>query len=405
MARKKKGKNTYKKYSVKATVAFILILVAIAVAYYFISKHIKDRSNTDSTAIISVPDASYSVNNAEITVVNGLYNNGIEISATNVAQNGYSYGELFVHFVDIGQGDGIIVQFPNGQNMLIDAGPKSKVTQLTDYIDSLGITTFDYLIATHQDEDHIGGMPTVFDKYQVNYVFRPFVYSSYSSGDLSSEDLPENFNDGNRAKTYTCTTKIYYEFLQSIVDERCGWSFFNKDSDFTMDFTVENVDYSLSFDFLTPTSDIKNVSYTDANDYSPIIILYYADYRIMFTGDAEKTTEKEFLDYYTDDISKFDVDLLKVGHHGSKTSSSQALIDIVRPEDSVISCGKGNKYKHPLTETLQRLADIGSNIYRTDVQGTIILSVGKDGSHTITTTKTDYNETDLYIGGDGGKIE
>ncbi|MBP5372825.1 MAG: hypothetical protein J6Y44_01390, partial [Clostridia bacterium] len=249
---------------------------------------------------------------------------------------------------------------------------------------------------THPHEDHIGGMPKIFEKYQVDYVFRPYVYSTYSQ----ASNLPEGFNQGSTRSSYSCNSKIYYTFLQCIVDEGSGWSFFNKDSDIS--FVVKDdalVEYTLSFDFLTPTADVADISYkSKLNNYSPIIKVSYGGFDILLTGDAEKEAEKELCDYYTD-LNYLDVDLLKVGHHGSDTSSTEDFLLAVKPEISVISCGVGNSYHHPIASTLNGLVTVGSTIYRTDVQGNIILTVDEHGAHNIVTTKTGYNEADLYVPG------
>lgn len=371
MARKK-SKQTSKKLNITATVIFILIIVSIAVAWYFLKPLFTKKNLADTSASSSVKQLQSAV------------------------QGGAIEGDFKIHFVDVGQGDGIIIQLPDGKNMLVDAGKASNVGKLTTYIDTLGIKTFDYLIATHQDEDHIGGMKTIFDNYQIDYVYRPHVFSTYEK----ASELPENFNQGNTASSYICKTKTYYTFLQCVVDEGSGWSFFNKDSDFEIVYTVENAEYKCSFDFLTPTAAVDEIAYkNNANDYSPIIIVDYCGYKVMLTGDAEKEAEEELLDFYSSDPNSLDIDLLKVGHHGSRSSSTESFLSVIKPEAAVISCGTGNTYGHPHEETLNKLVGIESAIYRTDIQGSIILTVKTDGSHDFATTITDYNEADLYLKG------
>ncbi|MBP5373080.1 MAG: MBL fold metallo-hydrolase, partial [Clostridia bacterium] len=294
MATKRKSKRTKKQFNIIATVAFVAIILIVAIVYYFfVPKNDATNKNSEYTKLPQVV-----------------------------------YGDLIndfkVHFVDVDKGDGIIIQLPNGQNMLVDAGDNktASINKLTNYIDSLGITTFDYLIATHSDADHIGGMPTIFERYQINYVYRPYMYSSHAQ----AANFPEGFNQGSTRSSYSCSTQIYYRFLQCIIDEGSGWSFFNKDSDISFEFKDENeVNYTCTFDFLTPTADISDISYkSNMNNYSPIIKVSYCDYDILLTGDAEKEAEEELLEYYSD-LNYLDVDLLKVGHHGSDTSSTTAF--------------------------------------------------------------------------------
>lgn len=354
-----KRKITKKYLNLISTVVFIIVVIIILLVYLIFFPERKTQSNQPQT-----------------------FNSGAVCR------------DFKIHFVDVGQGDGIILELPDGKNMLIDAGTKSKVKDLTEYIDGLGITTFDYLIATHTHEDHIGGMKTVFDKYQINYVYRPHVYY-YSEDGTSVFDV--SFNTGNKGKSYSCKTNVYYDFLTSVKNEKCDWSFFNKDSDMTFIYTADGVDYTLNFDFLTPVKDVDNIAYNNLNDYSPLILIDYCGYKIMLTGDAEEKTEKEFLDYYIDKQELYDVDLLKVGHHGSETSSGEDFLAFIKPEVFVISCGKGNSNSHPREETLNKIAVYSDKIYRTDVQGSIILSVNKEGESDIITTITDFNESDIYI--------
>lgn len=353
-----KRRTTKKRLELISTVVFITVVVIIAVIYYlFVPKAVDNKP----------------------------------VNTPQTIEGGALTGDFSVHFVDVGQGDGIIIVFPDGKTMLVDAGKYKKDSNLITYIDDLGITVFDYVIATHTDEDHIGEMPTVFEKYQVNYVFRPHVYCSNDK----AKGLSEGLNDVVGGKK--CGTETYYKFLKAIdEEENCQWSYFNKDSDLTFTFTADGVDYSCSFDFLTPTADVDNISYSDPNDYSPIILVDYCGYKIMLTGDAEAITEKELLDYYSGDLDKMDVDVLKVGHHGAETSSTPNFLAAVKAENFVISCGVGNTYNHPRYDTMVKLLEYGT-VYRTDVQGSIVLSVSNSGEGTFKTEKTDYNENDLYI--------
>lgn len=319
--------------------------------------------------------------------------------------------DLKIHYVDVNQGDAIIIQFPNNKNMIIDSGDTSKdsKTKLKNYIDKLEITKFDYLIATHQDADHIGGMEVIFKNYEVDYVYRPYVLSTNDN----ASSLPKDFNQGLTKEAGGTPSKsdTYYNFLNYIVEENCGYEFFNKDSDLLFEIKDENNNvYNCSFDFLTPTANINEIAYKNNNNYSPIIMLTYADNKFVFVGDAEKETEKELLDYYKN--SNLTADVLKVGHHGSETSSTKEFLAKIQPKYAVISCGKNNKsFKHPRQITLDNLTDPTlsyepATVYRTDLHGNVVITVSKPeeiggkGKMTITVDNKDVPYADVLVGAD-----
>ncbi len=342
---KKSKKNIKKtKLNLKNSFTFIisLIILIVAVIWYFEQKK-----------------------NAEV-VYSGLNEIFTGVSSADS-------GDMNIHFIDVGQGDCIFVEFPDGKNMLIDCGTKSYSDEVTAYLNGLGVTDITLVIATHTDADHIGSMPAVFENYNVSYCLRPFVYYN---GDNSNQ-FEQSFNlASSTSGSYKCGTPTYYNFLNCILNEGCGYSYFNKDSDFSQEFKVGENTYKYEVDFLTPIASVNDIAYSYPNDYSPIFILTYGEFSMMFTGDAGEVVEEEFLFAYTQ-IPKIDV--LKVGHHGSKTSSTQAFVNKVSPDHAVIMCGEGNSYGHPTQEAITRLYAEGANIWRTDLQGNISLTVGVNG--------------------------
>ena len=150
-----------------------------------------------------------------------------------------------------------------------------------------------------------------------------------------------------------------------------------EDTDFERKVIYNNKTYTYKFDFLTPVANVSEIHYSNLNDFSPIIKFEYNNYSILFTGDAEEAVEEELLSNYQ--ASKLDVDLLKVGHHGSDSSSTLDFINAVKPEYAVISCGKGNRYEHPHKVTLDKFMAYGvSNdfaLYRTDNNGTVVATI------------------------------
>lgn len=249
---------------------------------------------------------------------------------TNASQYIPVDGEMEVHIIDVGQGDSSLIISGDGV-ILIDAGPGSAEQSLHDYLNDVGITRIDYAIFTHPDEDHIGGADMIMKDFDVKNVIMP-----------------------NCVKT----TKTYENMISAI-----------EASDADVIQAVSGTEYALGdikFKVLAPNSD----SYDDTNNYSVVIKLSYGNSTFMFTGDAEKDSESEILNTYN--AAELDCDFLKVGHHGSTTSTSKAFLTAVSPSIASISCGEGNKYGHPHTETLEKLKKAGVEVYRTDLLGTIV---------------------------------
>lgn len=242
-------------------------------------------------------------------------------------------GTLAVHFVDVGQGDGILV-LQDGKSMLIDTGDlKSAVTEkLISYIRSCGVKKLDYLVLTHPDADHIGGAPQIIRAFSPEYCILPDVNKS--------------------TKIYTDTLTALTEMNVKAKRPVPGDSYALGEADFCV---------------LAPLSE----KYTDWNDYSVVLRLSFGSRSVLFTGDAEKTSEREMTEHYS--RTDLQADVLKVGHHGSRTSTTDAFLALVRPSYAVISCGEGNSYNHPHEETLTRLSQAGVRVYRTDQCGTVVL--------------------------------
>lgn len=234
-----------------------------------------------------------------------------------------------VHFIDVGQGDATLVTC-GGHAMLIDAGDDSKGTAIQNYLKKQKITKLDYLILTHPDADHIGGAPVIITKFDIGKVF------------------VSNFEKDN---------KTYQKLIQSLDDKRIK----------ALTPKV-NSKYSLGTAGITILA--PNDSYDNPNDASIGLLLKNGTRSFLFTGDAGEDAENDILE--TDiDIS---ADVYKVGHHGSKYSTSKEFFEAVNPFYAVISCGEGNSYGHPHAETLNTLRTNGVKVYRTDESGTIIAS-------------------------------
>ncbi len=252
-----------------------------------------------------------------------------------VADNIYStYGLMRVHFIDVGQGDCSFIELGNGQTMLIDAGNNENAEEIVEYIENLQYSDIDYVVATHPHEDHIGGLSYVINSFDIGEIYMPKV--SYDSAIYTQllETISSYGYTINSAKKGVCIT--------------------------------ENDEYKA--EILSPIRD----EYDDMNHYSVIMKLTYKDTSYLFTGDAEVVNEKDL----SGDIS---ADVLKVGHHGSDTSSSEYFLDRVNPEIAVIHVGKNNSYNHPHNVVIERLNERNIKILRTDMDGTIIIK--SDGTN------------------------
>jgi len=247
--------------------------------------------------------------------------------------------KMIVHYIDVGQGDSILIQV-NNKNLLIDAGPKSDKKKLLNYLSNLHLEKLDYVIATHPHEDHIGNMSDVIDDYNVLAFYAPKVQS---------------------------TTKTFEQMVESLKSKNLKINVIKKGTDSI------NLGENTKVTIFSPTKDY----YEDLNNYSPVIKIEYGKTSFLFTGDAQKEVEKEIL-ANNEDIS---ADILKVGHHGSSTSTTKDFLNKVNPSIGVISLGKDNTYNHPNDGTINRLNQNKVTIYRTDKNGTVILS--SDGSKII----------------------
>ena len=247
-----------------------------------------------------------------------------------------SYSGLTVSFIDIGQGDSILLQCKD-ESMLIDAGENDKGDTVVNYLESHNATKLKYAVGTHPHSDHIGGMDTVLKNIQTDTLICPKVtYNTKTWKDVETEAKSQN-------------TKIEYA--------NAGESYTLGDATFTI---------------ISPK---KNHIYSDCNNYSVVIKADYGENSFLFTGDAEKLVEDEILE------SNYNIkaDVLKVGHHGSSTSSSEKFLNKVSPKYAVISCGVNNEYGHPHKETLEKLKKRNIKTYRTDLEGTVVAqSDGKE---------------------------
>jgi len=238
--------------------------------------------------------------------------------------------ELRVHFIDVGQGDSILIDLGETE-ILIDGGDKSPgvVAYLNDYVGGV----LEAMVATHPHPDHIGGLIAVMDSFEVEEI--------WLNGD-------------------TASTKTYQEFMNRVNTEGAS-----------INEAIRGQSIEIG-DLILPILHPVKPLLDNLHDNSIVLSLGYGEVDFLFTGDAEEEVEGAML--VASDIAVPDVEILKVGYHGSRGSSSAQFLDIVKPEVAVYMAGEGNRYGYPHEETITALTDIGAEICGTDIHGTIIVT-------------------------------
>ncbi len=253
-----------------------------------------------------------------------LANNSNKQKVEFVAQE-----DLLIDFIDVGQADSILIRNED-KTMLIDAGTNEAGEMVVTYLQNLGINKIDYLIGTHPHEDHIGGLDDVINHFNIGQIYMPKIET---------------------------TTKTFEDVLDAIENKNLTVTSPNKGDKIEIGQAVGT--------FMTePILDKDNLNLS-----SLVVRLEFGNNSFLFMGDAEKENEET--------INWNKTDVLKVGHHGSNTSTSESFLNQVKPQCSIIMVGKDNSYNLPTQETIDKLNTIGSEIYRTDENGTIqIISDG-----------------------------
>lgn len=263
-------------------------------------------------------------------------------------------GNLKVHYINVGQGDSELIQ-QGDKNMLIDTGTNASTDTLISYLQSQNIKKIDYLVLTHPHEDHIGGADAVINKFDIGTIYMPKV---------------------------TTTTKTFEDIITAMKNKNLKATAPNPGDTFKLG--------EANCEILGPINSNKE----DLNTYSIVMKVTFGSNKFMFTGDAQASNEEDMINKGYD----LSADVLKVGHHGSHTSTSENFLNKVNPKYAVISCGKNNDYGHPHKETMERLQSKNIPVYRTDESGTIVCT--SDGNNiTFSCKPGDYKY------GSEGKLE
>ena len=346
-------------------VAVILVIVVAAVIIYFAAPDVFDK------ILAAFDDKSQSQGTTDPPLVRGE-------------------GELMVHFIDVGQGDCILILFPDGKDMLIDCANYNNSsdyrTETLDYIgDYVTDGQLDYLMLTHCDSDHVYFMDEVLEEYRVSNVFMPNVLATHD--EVESANIDEAKLDMFTDKD-TVETACYADFFVGALTEPDCNIYLNVDpdentnaivitDDGVQDPDTPDTDATYRLTFYCPTQEYYDESNLGSaekkNAISPIGILEYNGFRLVLTGDSNEINEPTFVERVGGNL---DCDVLKVGHHGSESSSTEKFLDAIDCEYAVISCNaEGNTFYHPRQTTLDRFVERDMTIYRTDNNGNIVLTV------------------------------
>ncbi len=261
--------------------------------------------------------------------------------------------DLQIHFIDVGQGDCSLILYKNSA-MLIDCGEAEEAETVVSYLKKQGVKKLDYVVATHPHSDHMGAMSEIIKEFDAEKVIAPKV-----------------------ADELTPTSKVYKDFLAALKSKGLKLTAAKPGNICTLGEAAEDGgEQPPEFEILAPVQ-----NYDDLNNYSVVLRLTYGSTSYLFTGDAEKAAENDILEAG----ENVDSDVLKVGHHGSSTSTGEDFLEAVSPDICIIQCGEGNKYGHPHAETIDAIEEYGAKWYSSDRYGNI--TVYSDGENILVRTE------------------
>ena len=309
-------------------IQWLMMMFLLSIVLFGCTSEENEKANSDNedlstnTTSTEVDEKEKEKENDSTTTSASENNKGQQVSAI-------SNKPLEVHFIDVGQGDSILIKSPNNKYMLIDGGIKGEGKKVVAYMRSIGVTELQYVVATHPDADHIGGLIPVLNSIKI-----------------------KNFIDSGKVHT----SQTYEEMLQ-LIDVK------------NIPYTVPQIGDEIKLDKETSLQVISaNEHATDNNEASVVLKMTYGEVSFLFTGDAGVEMEQQMLS------KNIEATVLKAGHHGSNTSSSAAFINKVKPEVAILSYGQDNKYGHPHAEVVENLRAVKSKIYGTAESGTIVVA-------------------------------
>ena len=272
-------------------------------------------------------------------------------------------GEMRLHFIDVGQGDCAFIELPDGKTMLIDGGPQTQAAELSimRHLKALNVREIDYLVVSHADIDHVGALKEVVENIPIARAFLPKC------------DVTENAE--------------YAAFYAELMKSECQIEYSMRKTSLSSD-----GEYPYVLQFLYPyTYDVEfgDMGDIDSNELSSVFWLDYQGVSALFTGDAPAKIENNLI--RDSDAGLFDVynveltgtEILKVAHHGSSSSTTDLFARYLGVKDAVVSCGEDNDYNHPSTRVQETLSTINANLHRTDLHGSIIITILPSGTYQV----------------------
>lgn len=287
-----------------------------------------------------------------ITVVCFFFFGGLKIFQPSIFVDNFKGSEFQIHTIDVENGDAFLIRLPENKTMLIDCGEEEYSDRVISYINqyfaSEGLNKIDYFVITHPDSDHCGSGKKIIDTFKVDNLYRPTINGQN-----------ESFSTAEQEEYKTSESIAYENLIQSA-----------KQQGTNMIFSREGEKISLKnseIQFLSPAK----TSYEEDNNYSAVIMIKYYTKSFLFMGDADESIETTLVEKYGKDLK---ADILKVGHHGSKTSTSQKFLEMVKPSYAIISASERSTL-HPNKEVIERLNAINSQVLSTAEIGNFAVTV------------------------------
>lgn len=305
---------------------FISIIIGVTLCLGLVSCGISEPKETNSVETASIVETTPEPEESSAVVETP---NAVEIS--NVEEVPEDYNTISATFVDVGQADGCVIKTYNNDIIVVDTGEDRKATEILEVLDSMDFEDIDLMILSHPHADHIGGAQTILETYPVKEVL------------MSS---------------YVTSTRVFTSILDTLEN---------------MDTKVTQATLGLTYNIDDVNVEVVGVDSIpgDNNDSSIVAKVTYGDIDMLFTGDAEGPAEDVILSNGYD----LNSEILKVGHHGSITSTSEEFLNAINPKMAIISVGEGNKYNHPADNTLNRLKEHNVDYFRTDEKGNIVVEI------------------------------
>lgn len=313
-----------------------------------------------------------------------------------------------VHFIDVGQGDCIFIEMPNKKSCIIDGGSSIYSSRVVNYIQNLGYSKIDLMIATHSDADHVGGLSAVLANFEVKKILRPYVLSRGSTLEAPDE-LEKTYNEDRNIiidSDDTFATFINFAYKEKFEGQDAEIEVISNQTKFNgLDSFVEGL--NINFEVVSPVGEedgflgdasmrtkgykVKYSAGEDRSNEQSAVVMYtiqnaIEERRFLFMADANEKTEADIIARSNTNAQLKerlqDIDVLKVAHHGSKYGTTTEFLDLTRPKIAVISVGVDNSYGHPAESTMDRINNYvaSENLFRTDMSGTVVIRFGDDGN-------------------------